>query len=396
MDISNPLNKYRFVYENSKRIAYWDTIQGFLIFLVVMTHYLFAYRGIDPVKSFIELNLSFHMPVFVFVTGYFSKSERARGKEALIKLICAYLIFNFALMLFDFPRTRSTFRLTTPYYTYWYILAMIAWRIMAERLSKIRFIMFFCVVVALLTGFIESINNTFALSRIFAFAPYFMAGFLFERGKMEAFIQKRKAATQLFGVCIALMGIGAVAFMVVIGRLSTEILLMKSYTNLSDVVIRAMLMITSSLIIIGILISFPRRPIPFFSAWGRNSLTIFLLHRFATLIFLVIFSRYVSWPNKWVYLAAVVCAVVTTFVLGGNWLTRFLNQLLDSGAGLLLGNDSLDQQPKWTGILLRTIAISLLLGTLVASIYPFVKKQPQPQLTGIAEQFNVSSIKFNG
>ena len=41
----NILNSYRMKYTSTGRSAYWDTVKGFLILLVVVGHYFYDYRN---------------------------------------------------------------------------------------------------------------------------------------------------------------------------------------------------------------------------------------------------------------------------------------------------------------------------------------------------------------
>ena len=61
---------------SEERIYYWDNLKCLLIFLVVVGHFLIPVyhdsgRSIEAVYFFIYL---FHMPAFIFVSGFFAKS----------------------------------------------------------------------------------------------------------------------------------------------------------------------------------------------------------------------------------------------------------------------------------------------------------------------------------
>ena len=58
-----------------KRSAYWDNIKAILIFLVVLGHFLLAMQKKSVlVEAVYWWIYSFHMPAFVFASGYFAKS----------------------------------------------------------------------------------------------------------------------------------------------------------------------------------------------------------------------------------------------------------------------------------------------------------------------------------
>ena len=58
----------------NSRSAYWDNIKGFLIILVVFAHCLFNLQNSPLNNAVVDAIYMFHMPAFVFVSGYFSKS----------------------------------------------------------------------------------------------------------------------------------------------------------------------------------------------------------------------------------------------------------------------------------------------------------------------------------
>lgn len=57
-----------------KRIALWDNLKLFLIFLVVLGHLSFDYFDSSQMFRTISMVIyTFHMPAFVFISGLFVK-----------------------------------------------------------------------------------------------------------------------------------------------------------------------------------------------------------------------------------------------------------------------------------------------------------------------------------
>jgi len=324
------LSHYRMKYDNSARSAYWDTIKGFLIILVVIGHLFYNYTGIPEIKYLVYVIYTFHMPAFVFVTGYLSKNANSRSSQALCKLLGSYLLFNTIMMVYRFD-----FNFIYPCYSYWYILAVMVWRIIAHRLSKIRSILYLCVFTAIITGLIKTIDNTFAMSRIITFLPFFMAGYLLDRGRTEKFIKERKPYIRAIGAVTVLAAIAASFFFIKNIDASESDLLMDAYTNSFGPVIRVIIFTLSALIIGGILASFPSKPVPFVTTWGRNSFAVFLLHRFPTLIF----SDKVPLDSMSVLnVLAWVCVFTILLFTGNDLVCDITNRAIDVIAGLMTGN----------------------------------------------------------
>ena len=80
---------------NKQRSAYWDNIKGLLMLLTVFAHILFQLQERSEVyNATVDLIYMFHMPAFVFISGFFGKSERSRSFESILKLIILYLLYN--------------------------------------------------------------------------------------------------------------------------------------------------------------------------------------------------------------------------------------------------------------------------------------------------------------
>ena len=74
------------VKKSTKRIYKWDNLKCFLIVMVVIGHFVNQYAPIsNTMKSLSLFIYSFHMPLFIFLSGLLQKrwrsEERRVGKE---------------------------------------------------------------------------------------------------------------------------------------------------------------------------------------------------------------------------------------------------------------------------------------------------------------------------
>lgn len=89
--------------KNKKRIYLMDNYKGLLIFLVVFAHFTWeCYSSSDIFSNISTTIYLFHMPMFIFISGYFSKSENSRSFKSINKLLLYYVIFNTIMMIFSF------------------------------------------------------------------------------------------------------------------------------------------------------------------------------------------------------------------------------------------------------------------------------------------------------
>lgn len=309
------------------RSAYWDNIKGFLIFLVVFAHCLYQLRDIPVIGLITDAIYMFHMPAFVFVSGYFGKSENSRSFKSVAGLIFMYFIFNSAMGLaygFD--------SLLEPVYSCWYLLALAVWRVTAPEIAKFREIQFVLFAVSLFAGFYDSIDNTLAIARIISFYPFYMAGYLLTEEKSRSLTDGKAAKRILTGIG-ALIGAAAIGFAAYsFFDYSASALLMESYELPMDAFGRIGLFVTAFLAIYALRAISPDKKLPFVTMIGRNSLGIFLLHRPLTLLFSDIFGE-----KKWVIAAAFLCSVIICLAFGNDLVTGLLNAYVKAGAELLTG-----------------------------------------------------------
>ena len=148
--------------ESFKRIVFWDNFKGILIFLVVFTHFLFNFTQLGYGKYIVDIIYFFHMPAFIFISGYFSKKDISFKKA--LKFILIYAIFNTVFVAYSVV-SAHTFLAFTPFYSYWYLLALVAWRIIAKYIpcNKWYIIIPASFVIALISGFFSDMSNILAL-----------------------------------------------------------------------------------------------------------------------------------------------------------------------------------------------------------------------------------------
>ena len=266
------------------KTAYWDNLKGILIFLVVFAHCLYSLQDSSLINTLTDIIYVFHMPAFVFVTGFLSKSENARSKGSLQKLFVAYIIFNPLMLLYAFVRYGSMPTLVTPAYSYWFLIGMIVWRSTVKYVSKVRGAIVLSVAAALLAGFFSDVTNVFSAARIIAFYPFFLAGFMLPAEKIPSLYNKRNSLAYIEGVILLAVSVAASYLFVILTGVSDDVLTMASYENIYGFYSRAAIFAIASAAIIGLLLAVPNIKIPCVTTLGSNSMSVFLLHRIPTLI----------------------------------------------------------------------------------------------------------------
>ncbi len=176
-----------------KRNCLFDNLKCLLIFLVVYGHFIENFQSIYASEStriayqFIYL---FHMPGFVFVSGYFArKGDGKIFEKVLLNQIVPLFFFQLVFEIFHWVVFHEFSGKTldlAPYWILWYLLSLAFWRISFQLLYKIRFLLVISVILALVAGMVSSIGYPLSVSRTVVLFPFFVLGNIFkEKGIVE-------------------------------------------------------------------------------------------------------------------------------------------------------------------------------------------------------------------
>ena len=185
----------------------FDNYKAFLIALVVIGHFIEPnYTNNQFLYTLKWLIVSFHMPAFIFISGYFSK--RHLPLNVLVqKLAIPYIAYEIIYYLFyTFITHKETgLYLLHPKFSLWYILALFIWRFATPYVEKLPHHMILSIVAGLLIGASDMSDNFLSIPRILVFYPFFLAGIHFERSqltKIQHSLPRSLAAAGVIGFTI--------------------------------------------------------------------------------------------------------------------------------------------------------------------------------------------------
>lgn len=176
------------------RSAYWDTVKAVLIFLVVLGH-----TGTALSDGLLSAIYAFHMPLFVFISGFFSKKKTLKSTffGGTKRLIIIYLFFDALYIGLDYivGESISLTRLLTPSFALWYILSLIYWRTILQLipdsiLHKKWMVFIGSLSLALAAGFVPW-GAQMSFQRSFVFLPFFMIGYYAKGSGVVGWIRER-------------------------------------------------------------------------------------------------------------------------------------------------------------------------------------------------------------
>lgn len=268
--------------QTNPRDRSFDNIRAVLIFLVIFGHALEYFRLTDYVAEFIYVFIYFfHMPVFIFISGYFSKNLQ-RGRETAVRnFLLPYLLLNLLLSLIMLALGKiDEILILNPGWTLWYLYCMFIWRLLLPDLVKVRHILIASFVVAIFSGFLTEFGTYMAMARTLGFLPFFLAGY-FCRPEHIARI-RRFPYRRLLSLLIAAVGLLTASLWlaadlppeILWGDRAYDLIGIPLWQNLlADIYLYAL-----SFAFIFVFITLAKNRHRFYTIWGQNTLAIYLLH----------------------------------------------------------------------------------------------------------------------
>ncbi|WP_426703856.1 acyltransferase family protein [Staphylococcus shinii] len=170
-----------------ERDYFFDNARAVLIFLVVFGHLLQPYTEASAHLSSLYLTIySFHMPGFLFISGYFAKKAGELGYLEKIskKLLIPYIIF-FGFFSFYYYLTGKEdsvqFDPFDPVFALWFLLTLFFFHVILVIVKDYKpyYVLPIALVISLFAGYSENIDNYLSFSRTIMFFPIFYIGYLF-------------------------------------------------------------------------------------------------------------------------------------------------------------------------------------------------------------------------
>lgn len=299
-----------------QRDPWFDNAKMALIVLVVIGHSWTLLPADDGLDSWTyDFLYSWHIPAFVIVTGYLSKSfewTSRRMRSLLTTVALPYVVFEGVYALYRHEVGGVDFKLlwANPHWPMWYLSAMFCWRLMTPLFKRMPLKVVVAVVISLLAGLYA--NDLLDNARIFGLLPFFVLGLKMHDGHWNL-LRTRRA--RWYGMAV-LVGIFVLARFS--GNwLETEWFYYRTRydaldpNNLRAITIRMSLLITGLIGAFAFFAVVPRTK-TWFSAFGAATLVVYLFHGFFVLG--AEFAGFPGWatdhmPFAWVLTTVVAIAL---------------------------------------------------------------------------------------
>ncbi|QNS06259.1 acyltransferase family protein [Streptomyces xanthii] len=194
-----------------QRDAFFDNAKYLAIVFVAMGHSWEPLTdGSRAAEALYMVVYTFHMPAFIIVSGYFSRSFDMRP-DRLRRLITGvavpYVIFEIAYTFFkryadDDP--SQPISLLDPWYLTWFLVALFVWRLTTPLWKVIRWPVPVALGIAMLASISPDIGDDLDLQRVLQFLPFFVLGLFL---KPEHFQLVRRREVRIIAVPVFLAAI---------------------------------------------------------------------------------------------------------------------------------------------------------------------------------------------
>ncbi|MFJ1841772.1 MULTISPECIES: acyltransferase family protein [unclassified Streptomyces] len=196
-----------------RRDAYFDNAKYLAIVLVAVAHaWEPVMDGSRTTRALYMVAYTFHMPAFIIVSGYFSRSfdlSAAKVKRLVTGVAVPYVVFETAYSLFKRYADGSPdqpISLLDPWYLTWFLAALFIWRLTTPLWQALRHPLPVALVIAVLASFSSTIGDDLDLQRVLQFLPFFVLGLQL---KPEHFQLVRRREVR---ICALPLFAGALAF----------------------------------------------------------------------------------------------------------------------------------------------------------------------------------------
>lgn len=195
-----------------QRDAFFDNAKFLAIVLVVCAHTWepLMHSGSRATHALYILVYSFHMPAFIVISGYFSRSftmRPAQLKRLVTGIVVPYVVFEVAYSLADRWWGHDPDRAISvldPWFLTWFLASLFIWRMTTPLWRVIRMPVIVALVVGLTVAVSPHLGGELDLYRTLEFLPFFVLGLML---KPEHFDLVRSRGARIAAVPLLLIGL---------------------------------------------------------------------------------------------------------------------------------------------------------------------------------------------
>lgn len=314
--------------QNKKeRDPFFDNAKFLLIFLVVLAH------GISPLKKehdtvymvWYTINC-FHMPCFIFLSGFFAKKYIQNGKFNIQKPFYYLMLFLFSqaavwcfeyFVLKDVNISKSVVAARS---SLWYLQCLVTWYVLLPFMDKLKpkYMLVIAFALSLLMGYDEKLPGAFSVSRVLVHLPFFLLGYYCTKERLQKLVDgkwKKPVALLIFGA-VALVTFfkrAVIPERIIVASYQYQSIKSEYFTFHGMWLARAAFYVLALALCWAFLVWVPRKKM-FFTRFGNRTLQVYIGHRFLYLAELK-YGWGALFNNKGMFFVLLGIITATVFIL---------------------------------------------------------------------------------
>lgn len=270
-----------------QRVYKFDNIKFLVIILVVIGHVIESYvNKSDMFKSLFLFIYTFHMPLFIFISGLFQKQFSDTNKLRINK-VAYFVALGFLLKFVNtlckyvrFKEIKINFLSSSSIEWFMFVLAMYIVTVYILRKVHPALTISISLVAACVGGYFHFINDFLFLSRYFVFLPIYLLGYYLTPETVLKISKNLavKTASGILAVFYFVLCFRNVDFVYQLRRLFTG---KNPYSTLPfecGFQHRLLCYAISAVMCIAVICFIPNIKIPILSKMGANTLSVYFWH----------------------------------------------------------------------------------------------------------------------
>ncbi|MCO4137709.1 acyltransferase family protein [Citrobacter portucalensis] len=317
-----------------------DNAKGALILLVIFGHLIEPHTSssilFSDVYDFIYL---FHMPAFIFLSGYLSGSTSPVNYSSLLRrIVIPFVIFSIIYESIEYARSGTIsgyLHGISPNWILWFLVSVLCWRLITPLVMQLRFALIITIAVSVLFS-LSSVNGyMYGMSRTVVFFPFYILGVMFNPiSEKVRNIDVKTIYSLIAALLLALMYLLDLPF----GRSFLWGAATFGSLGNAGIFLRIEYYIIASVAIVLFLLAVAK--INVFGRVGRNSLHAYLWH--GMIVKFVLWPYIIAKVDGWLLvLIAAVISLFLGYVLTSQPIAQGTDRMINAVANLILRSNSL-------------------------------------------------------
>ncbi|PTU83769.1 acyltransferase family protein [Staphylococcus pasteuri] len=320
------------------RDYFFDNARAILIFLVVFGHLLQPYTSEDKNLSALYLVIySFHMPTFLFISGYFAKNlDKPSYLENIAKkLLLPYFIFFAFYSVYYFLTGKSDSLQLDPFnpvFALWFLLTLFFFHVVLVIVRRYNpwIVLTISIVFSVFAGYSANIDEYMSISRTIVFFPIFYLGHLFTKNQSMVLRSKKWVPISILVFILYFVGY-------YLHPINSDWLLGSTpYTSLEqnaeDVYspLKRLLLYVVILVSMFAFLNLTSQKLRFYTYIGSRTMYVYLLHG----LIIGIIRGFELYPFKspisvFTYLFLFITSGIIVYILSNRWICKWTNPIIN-------------------------------------------------------------------